>query len=42
MFFGKVPWDIDFNTDGIYLGMRTMVYSDVDIDNNNICSCTFV
>ena len=43
--FGKVLWDIYiylFQYDGIYLGLRTIVYSGVDIDNNNICSSTFV
>ena len=38
MFFGKVPWDIYFNMDGIYFGRTTMMYSEVDIGNDNICS----
>ena len=38
MFFGKVP----FYMDEIYLELRTIVYSEVDIGNNNICSCTFL
>ena len=38
MFFGKVPWDIYYNMDGIYFGLRTIVYSEVYIGNNNICS----
>ena len=42
MFFGKVPWDIYFNTDGIYLGLRTIEFSEVDVDNHNICRSTFV
>ena len=29
MFFGKVPWDIYCNMDGIYFGLRTIVYSEV-------------
>ena len=38
MFFGKVPWDIYCNMDGIYFGLRTIVYSEVYIGNNNICN----
>ena len=38
MFFGKVPWDIYCNMDGIYFRLRTIVYSEVYIGNNNICS----
>ena len=38
MFFGKVPLDIYCNMDGIYFGLRTIVYSEVYIRNNNICN----
>ena len=38
MFFGKVPWDIYCNMDGIYFILRTIVYSEVYSGNNNICS----
>ena len=36
MFFGKVPWDIYCNMDGIYFGLRTLVYYEVYIGNNDI------
>ena len=38
VFFGKVPWGIYCNMDGIYFRLRTIVYSEVYIGNNNICS----